>query len=101
MNCMDFLTNFLFLQVCPYYYYAHGEFQKHEGMDPQEPVHAGEDQQFCSGKSICNTGRFISELEWIRLNQRVSHMVISCGNVAADSARQWASKGLAGEEEQS
>ena len=30
-----FLTNFCFLQVCPYYYYAHGE-QKHEGMDPQE-----------------------------------------------------------------
>jgi len=46
-----FLTqSFWFLQVCPHHHHAHREFQKHEGMDPQEPVHAAQDQQFCSGK---------------------------------------------------
>ena len=80
---------FWFLQVC-----AYRELQKHEGLDTEEPIHAAQDQQFCSGK--------FSPADKIARYRRVNlEWCWFLPSKFSDSAHQWAPKGLAGEEEQS
>ena len=85
---------FWFLQVCAHHHHAYRELQKHEGLDTEEPIHAAQDQQFCSGK--------FSPADKIARYRRVNlEWCWFLPSKFSDSAHQWAPKGLAGEEEQS